>query len=103
MIAAAKSAGITLTGWGWRDHDDQIRLRKEHCGTSTYAIWQMPSSQCNPPTAIPGTSRHEYGLAIDFSSMTSSSAGFQWLKANAAKYHFYNLPSEPWHWSWNGY
>ncbi|WNG61464.1 M15 family metallopeptidase [Archangium gephyra] len=28
--------------------------------------------------------------------------GFVWLKANAARYGFINLPSEPWHWSTNG-
>jgi len=103
MVAAAKKSGITLTGWGWRDYNEQIALRRQHCGTTYYDIWQKPSSQCNPPTATPGKSLHEYGLAVDFSSMTSTSAGFKWLKANAAKYHFYNLPSEAWHWSWNGH
>ena len=34
--------------------------------------------------------------------MTSTSAGFKWLKANAARYGFYNLPSEAWHWSTTG-
>ena len=28
--------------------------------------------------------------------------GFAWMKANAGQYGFYNLPSEPWHWSTNG-
>ncbi len=26
----------------------------------------------------------------------------QWLAANASSYGFYNLPSEPWHWSTTG-
>ena len=50
---------------------------------------------------------HEQGLAIDFTYdgrliQSRSNAGYQWLDANAATYGFYNLPSEPWHWSVNG-
>jgi D-alanyl-D-alanine carboxypeptidase len=50
---------------------------------------------------------HELGLAIDFTlngSLISSRSnpGYQWLAANAGGYGFYNLPSEPWHWSVNG-
>lgn len=107
MVGDAAAAGINLGGWGWRDNSTQIRLRKAHCGTSNYAIYQMPSSQCRPPTARPGASMHERGLAIDFtyggrSIGNHSSAAYKWLKANAANYGFYNLPSEPWHWSTNG-
>ena len=56
----------------------------------------------------PTTSRHEYGLAVDFNcgpkraSITSASRCFAWLKANAHRYGMYNLSSEPWHWSING-
>ena len=50
---------------------------------------------------------HEQGLAVDFTwngSVISSrsSPAFQWLAAHAGSYGFYNLPSEPWHWSVNG-
>jgi D-alanyl-D-alanine carboxypeptidase-like protein len=102
MIRDARAAGIHLTGWGWRSMEDQIRLRREHCGTSHYAIYEMSSSQCRPPTARPGASQHQRGLAIDFASMTSRSPGFAWLQANAARYGFKNLKSEPWHWSTTG-
>jgi LAS superfamily LD-carboxypeptidase LdcB len=107
MLAAAEADGHSFTGGGYRDPQAQIRLRRAHCGTSNYAIYEMPSSQCSPPTARPGRSNHERGLAVDFrhngSTITSrSNAGFLWLKAHAAEYGFYNLPSEPWHWSVNG-
>ncbi len=107
MIDHAAADGITLSGWGWRDPAAQIRLRREHCGTSDYAVYEMPSSQCSPPTARPGRSQHERGLAIDFtyngrSISNHSNAGFRWLQANAAAYGFKNLPSEPWHWSTTG-
>lgn len=105
MVKAAASDGITLgANSTWRDPAEQIQLRKQNCGTSHYAIYEMPASQCSPPTAIPGTSRHERGLAIDFSnSQNHSTAVFKWLDANAATYGFKNLPSEPWHWSIDGH
>ena len=108
LLNAADGDGVTLCGWGYRSTDDQIRLRREHCGPSDYAIWDMPSSQCNPPTARPGTSQHEKGLAIDFTCNGGSSIGshsspcFQWLDAHAADYGLYNYPVEPWHWSTTG-
>ena len=103
LINAAASSGVTLRGGGYRSNASQIALRKAHCGSSQYAIWQMPASQCRPPTARPGQSNHEKGLAIDFSNCNSrSTACYKWLASNASSYGFYNLPSEPWHWSVNG-
>jgi LAS superfamily LD-carboxypeptidase LdcB len=103
MMAAAATDGIALGGSGWRDQNEQIQRRRENCGTSDYAIWDMPAEQCSPVTARPGRSLHERGLAIDFTAnrfvISRSSAAFKWLAANAANYGFYNLPSEPWHWS----
>ena len=107
LVAAAKSAGFALGGSAWRDTAAQIELRKKNCGTSQYDIWEKPAEECTPPTAQPGTSQHERGLALDLTangaSVTSSSAAFAWLKANAATYGFKNLPSEPWHWSTTGW
>ena len=49
---------------------------------------------------------HEQGLSIDFTqggrTLTRSSSGYQWLRANAGRFGLRNLPSEPWHWSTNG-
>ena len=105
LLADAEADGIVFGGWGWRDHQAQIRLRRQHCGTSEYAVWEMPSSQCSPPTARPGRSQHEYGLAIDFTCNGARIAGtkcHRWLQAHAARYGFFNLPSEAWHWSTTG-
>jgi hypothetical protein len=103
MVAAAAADGVELSGSGYRSHERQIELRRQHCGTSSYAIYEMPSSQCSPPTARPGSSMHEQGLAIDFVNCSSrSTACYQWLSANAATFGFHNLPSEPWHWSIDG-
>jgi hypothetical protein len=103
LLAAAKADKVDLCGSGYRDQARQIELREQNCGTTYYDIWQKPSSQCTPPTAIPGTSMHEKGLAIDFTSCsTKTTACFVWLSANAADFGLKNLPSEPWHWSTNG-
>ncbi len=106
LLAAAKRDGIYLTGGGYRSSSSQISLRRAHCGSSSFAVYQMRSSQCRPPTARPGASQHERGLAIDFTqgrgALTRGSSGYAWLRANAGRYGLKNLPSEPWHWSVNG-
>ena len=102
MLGAAESDGVSMGGWGYRDPEDQARLRRQNCPDPE----RSPSSSCRPPTARPGHSMHERGLAVDFTSggstLGSGSAGYRWLRANAARYGFYNLPGEPWHWSTNG-
>jgi LAS superfamily LD-carboxypeptidase LdcB len=107
LLNASRAAGLTLTGGGYRDPQAQIQTRMSNCGTSQYAIYQEPASQCSPPTAIPGTSMHEQGLAIDFSCngaliQSHSDPCWIWLNQNAASFGLYNLASEPWHWSVNG-
>ncbi|MEX2293541.1 MAG: M15 family metallopeptidase [Acidimicrobiales bacterium] len=93
----AAPGDISLCGWGWRSSQRQQELWDEHnCDTG-----------CTVPTARPGSSMHERGLAIDFTSngraiQSRSTPAFRWLDANAGRYGFRNLPSEPWHWSTNG-
>lgn len=107
LLTAAKSAGINLSGWGYRSTERQIELRRANCGPTYYDIWVRPASSCSPPTAVPGRSLHEQGRAIDFTEdgrviNSRSSTGFQWMSANASSYGLFNLPSEPWHWSTSG-
>lgn len=101
MLGAAEDDGIVFGGGGYRDPSQQQALRDAHCPSD-----DAPSTSCRPPTARPGHSMHERGLAIDFtvngSTLTVGSAGYRWLRAHAASYGFYNLPGEPWHWSTNG-
>jgi LAS superfamily LD-carboxypeptidase LdcB len=104
LLAAAKADKLSLCGGGYRSAEAQIAVRKANCGTTYYDIWQKPSKECSPPTAIPGTSMHEKGLAIDFLTCdTRTTACYRWLAANAADFGLQNLPSEPWHWSTNGH
>lgn len=107
ILAAMSARGFNLGGGGYRSIESQIRLRRANCGTSDYAIWEMPASRCRPPTARPGLSQHEVGLAIDFTLngrvlRTRDSDVFRALAEVAPQFGFYNLPSEPWHWSTTG-
>lgn len=103
MILSASKAGVELKPTskysGWRSYNMQREIR----GINGCPRDSSPSSACRPATAVPGTSNHEAGEALDFSnSSTRNSRVHKWLKANASQFGFYNLPSEPWHWSRNG-
>jgi len=103
LMDAAEADGLSLGGGGYRDSSQQQRLREQNCPDPE----RSPASSCRPPTARPGSSMHERGLAVDFTNggrlITSrSNPAFRWLAANAARFGFYNLPEEPWHWSTNG-
>jgi peptidoglycan hydrolase CwlO-like protein len=104
MVSDARLDGVDLTGGGgYRSPEGQIAVRKSNCGTSDYAIYEMPASSCSPPTARPGSSQHEVGLAIDFvNCSTRQTACYQWLDLHAKSYGYFNLPSEAWHWSTTG-
>jgi peptidoglycan hydrolase CwlO-like protein len=105
LLRAAAADGIILCGGGYRSSQRQAELRQINGCPDTHSA---PSSSCRVPTAPPGNSMHERGLAVDFTCNGGGAIGsrsspcFQWLSANASSYGFYNLPSEPWHWSTNG-
>lgn len=107
LLDHAARDGFALGGGGFRDPASQIALRVLHCGPTDYDIYDKPPGECSPPTARPGASMHEQGLAIDFTVngkaiVSESDPAFVWLSANAATYGLYNLPGEPWHWSTTG-
>lgn len=100
MLSAAAGDGLILTGSGWRSNARQIQLRTIN---GCPDVWSSSPSSCRVPTAIPGTSMHEQGLAIDFDNCSYRASGcYIWLANNANGFGFFNLPSEPWHWSVNG-
>ena len=84
------------------------------CVTDSYRSYseQVSVYQRKPGlAAIPGTSEHGWGLAVDFCGgiQESGSAAFAWMKANAGRFGFFhpswaepsgNRP-EPWHWEFN--
>ncbi|GIE31113.1 hypothetical protein Ait01nite_041580 [Actinoplanes italicus] len=103
MVDDARADGVLLSGGGFRTKERQIELRKIN---GCPDVWTAPASSCRVPTAIPGRSLHEIGLAVDVTSggktLTRKSKAFTWMSAHAAEYGFVNLPSEAWHWSITG-
>jgi hypothetical protein len=108
LLASAQADGVPLTGSGYRSPAEQIAVRKQNCGSTPYDIYEKPSDACTPPTAKPGTSMHERGLAIDFKygdqmrEQFKNTPGFAWLQRNAARFGLKNYWKEPWHWSTTG-
>lgn len=104
LVTAAKADGIDLDGWGWRSNEQQQALRARNCTPSASDPTVL---RCRPMTATPGTSRHERGLAIDFTVggrvVAAGSPGWAWLVQHAPGYGLKNLPGEPWHWSVDGW
>jgi hypothetical protein len=103
MIDEAKKAGLNISGGGYRTNDQQTRLRIKNCAGNT----TDRNAKCTPPTAIPGASRHNNGLAFDLKcdGITIQNTGnncFVWLKENASRFGLYNLSGEAWHWSVDG-
>jgi type IV secretory pathway VirB2 component (pilin) len=103
MIVAAKAAGKNISGSGYRSVERQAQLRVANCKGD---IKTRPGD-CHPPTALPGASNHNNGLAFDLSCdgqkiATGDNKCFLWLSTNAGSYGLRNLASEPWHWSVDG-
>lgn len=99
MVEAAERDGVTLEATSsWRREQDQIALRRKNCGRSRQQIYELAPEQCRPTTARPGTSMHEYGLAIDIANGTKGSPEHRWLIEHGGEFGFLATePTEPWH------
>lgn len=83
------------------------------CLTSSYRDLSKQQSlyATKPPgmAAVPGTSNHGWGLAVDLCGgvQNQSSAQFQWLEENSRQWNWfhpqwaYSNPFEPWHWEYD--
>lgn len=83
----------------YRSYDGQVWWRNYYCSIGKCAN-----------AAVPGTSKHGWGRAVDFQDqngeMAFGSPGFVWLRAHATEYGFSHPPSldegqpnaEAWHW-----
>lgn len=105
LISDANKAGLKIFGYGYRSKQKQEALRAQNCGGASNIY--NPKAKCQPLTALPGRSRHENGLAIDFTCDGSTIRSrdnkcFVWLQKNGLSYGFQNLQKEPWHWSTDG-
>jgi len=110
MLQDAWSDGVEMTGGGFRTMAQQIELRTTN---GCPDIYDSPSSSCSVPTARPGYSNHQMGLAIDFHGVHNNATvdGYKadpnnetwvWLTNNANFYGLYQYTAEAWHWSVDG-
>lgn len=111
LLEAARGDGIVLSGSGYRSPETTAWLRKVNGCPDVY---ESPASSCRVPTARPGESMHEQGLAVDFThegrticypraaSSCRGNPAFDWLSGNAARFGLRVLDAEAWHWSTNG-
>lgn len=90
MRAAAAAAGLSLSVTdSYRTYDQQVQLAQEK-GLTKNGGW----------AAVPGTSNHGWGLAVD---VDVNAAGLAWLRANGARYGWVQPAArEPWHWEYHG-
>lgn len=90
-VIAQANGRVTIES-AYRTRAEQIDMRKRNCGTSDYDIYQRPPAECTIETAIPGTSEHEKGLAVDFGGDLdlAHTLGAKWGIR-------FPLPREPWH------
>jgi hypothetical protein len=82
--AASEGVRITLTS-AWRSYQEQKYL---------YDNQNKPGFN---PAAAPGTSKHEFGLAIDVAN------GIPWVTRHGSRFGWIaTVPGEPWHFEYNG-
>ena len=98
LLVAANKAGIPLaTSECYRDYAGQVYERTVWCGRGICAN-----------AAVPGTSNHGWGKAVDFnvggSAVAFNGSTFSWLMLHAGTYGFIhpNGVNEAWHWEWVG-
>jgi LAS superfamily LD-carboxypeptidase LdcB len=100
MVASARAAGFNLEISGcYRSFANQVINRDKWCNRDL----------CNFG-AVPGTSKHGKGLAVDFKvgkrAISFQDPVFLWLLANSEQYGFFHpywagekgSAKEPWHW-----
>jgi hypothetical protein len=104
MVAEAAKAGVNLKPIScYRDYAGQVAARDEWCAKGACQM-----------AAVPGTSNHGWGKAVDFrdqsGELTFDSAGYAWMKAWAGFYGWIHPKGmeqdgpvpEAWHWEWIG-
>lgn len=101
------SGGLLARGGSDRTMEQQIALRiKNGCPD----VWNSPASACRIPTAIPGRSMHQRGMAEDVvdartgQAVKAGSEADKWLAAHAAEFGLHRPVGnpggkgwEPWH------
>ncbi len=124
MIQASKQDGVTIyVTSSYRDMDKQITLYEKKTDSYLQQGYSLEDalSKAGQVVAVPGTSEHHLGLAIDVVSSEyrkldekqENTKGFQWMKAHSWEYGFIlrypngstditGIIYEPWHFRYVG-
>jgi hypothetical protein len=120
LIRKARREKIPLSATGtYRTYAGQVKLfyqrydntpRKTRHEFWNGKNWWLKLNRNGKPVAgaaVPGTSNHGWGLAIDFSERRMgferplSARTLKWLASNGPKFGWWNtVKSENWHWCW---
>lgn len=88
LYEAALSKGIKIkVTSAYRTYDQQRRLAAEKGLYSQGGL-----------AAVPGTSQHGWGMAIDI----YGEGAIRFMQQHGKEYGFETIPREPWHWQYNG-
>lgn len=116
MMKAAWRVGVRL--WAtdsYRTYNQQVSLFKRRYDNTKrntrHEFWQGKNWWLKPKVAgaaVPGTSNHGWGLAVDFARKNPvglirplDTRTLAWLAANGPKFGWWNtVQSENWHWCW---
>lgn len=119
MLDAAREDGLSLfVAAGYRTQNMQLRLLEEKKAAYQSEGYSKAESKrlAEQWVAIPGTSEHQLGIAVDINADTSkcsSSEVYGWLEENACQYGFIRryppdkteitgVINEPWHYRYVG-
>lgn len=119
MFADMEEDGVyPIVVSGYRTHGDQVQIMNDKI--AAYEAEGMSPEKAKEEAekwvAVPGTSEHELGLAVDINADGIHSAGYEvygWLSRNAHKYGFIKrypsdkvritgISNEPWHYRYVG-
>ncbi len=98
MVRAAAADGVRLF------HSDTYRSWDSQ--NSAYQAFKRGERGPGIIVAPPGTSKHGAGLAVDVTDgkgiLSKGTQQWQWLSQNGARFGWYGISSEAWHWEYRG-
>lgn len=118
MFDAARADGLhPMVREGYRTHDDQVAIMEEKVAEYSQQGFSEEEARQKAAelVAVPGTSEHELGLAVDINADGGTDAWplYDWLAQNACQYGFIlrypqgkmdvtGIDYEPWHYRYVG-
>lgn len=119
MFDDARSDGVyPVVGEGYRTHEAQQKMMEDRIDSYTAQGYSRKEAKklAEEWVAVPGTSEHELGIALDINADKSLSANeevYDWLAENAWQYGFIlryppgqeaitGIDYEPWHYRYVG-